>query len=341
MTSSILVDLAALLLVFSLTMYVILDGFDLGVGILLAVGHTQEERDQMIEAVEPVWDGNETWLIMTALALWAAFPIAYGTLLPAFYVPLIGMLMCLGLRGVSFEFRESAHTRTGWDAAFWVGSAGAAFLQGTVLGGLMSGVHVAMTLEGGVTRYAFFGGPLDFLSWSSCLCGVLTVAGYSVLGSAWLRGKMDGALWHRGATHHRIAVVAFAVMLVAAVACCAIGNVALREAFLQRSGGVLASLALAAGAILISLRGSGQGARDWSYTWSAVAVVFVFGGIACLLWPQIVPFAITFEQASAPASSILFVLIGAAVVVPVILAYTGMAYWIFRGRVDVHEAVQS
>ena len=177
--------LSALFLLFVLTLYVVLDGFDLGVGVLLFAQRDQRVRDRMVDAIAPTWDGNETWLIMAGITLLAGFPLAYSVLLPAFYLPLVAMLLSLGLRGVSFEFRHhSAHARRRWDAVFGGGSLVAALAQGAIVGGLIQGVRIE--------RETFAGGPTDIFTPFCVLTSVTVLAGYATLGAGWLRLKGQG-----------------------------------------------------------------------------------------------------------------------------------------------------
>src|SRR4029453_4268482 len=174
--------LSALFLLFALTLYVVLDGFDLGVGVLLFAQRDQRVRDRMVDAIAPTWDGNETWLIMAGVTLLAGFPLPYSVLLPAFYLPLVVMLLSLGLRGVSFEFRHhSAHVRRRWDAVFGGGSLVAALAQGAIVGGLIQGVRI----EG----ETFAGDPTDLFTPFCILTSVTVLAGYATLGAGWLRLK--------------------------------------------------------------------------------------------------------------------------------------------------------
>src|SRR5579864_9547207 len=180
---------SASFLAFALTLYVILDGFDLGVGILLLFQPAQAPRDHMVDSITPTWDGNETWIIMAGVTLLAAFPIAYSILLPAFYLPVILMLLALGFRGVSFEFRvQSIGHRRAWDVAFAVGSLVAAFMQGVILGGLVQGVTVQ--------NQQFAGSVLDIVRPLPLLSGITLPIGYAVLGAGWLRLKSSLAIQH-------------------------------------------------------------------------------------------------------------------------------------------------
>src|SRR6202166_2164440 len=196
--------LSASFLAFTLTLYVILDGFDLGVGILLLFQPAKASRDHMVDSIAPTWDGNETWIIMAGVTLLAAFPIAYSILLPAFYLPVIGMLLALGFRGVSFEFRvqTKAHHRA-WDVAFGVGSLMAALMQGLILGGLMQGVTVQ-------NRH-FAGSVLDIFRPLPIICGITLLFGYAVLGAGWLKLKSNVSLQRFASGSLRVSAPAFAV----------------------------------------------------------------------------------------------------------------------------------
>src|ERR1700674_2870953 len=194
--------LSALFLGFALTMYVMLDGFDLGVGALLLAQRDERVRNRMVDAIAPTWDGNETWLVMAALTAFAGFPRAYGILVPAFFVPVIVMLMSLGLRGVSFEFRHnSATSRRRWDVVFAGGSLVAALAQGLVVGGLIQGLDTDLD--------SFGGSPLDTFSPFCILTGVTVVAGYATLGIGWLRLKGDDATRAFARRHQRWVPLAF------------------------------------------------------------------------------------------------------------------------------------
>src|SRR5882762_2727807 len=188
--------LSALFMLFALTMYVVLDGFDLGVGALLLAQRDERVRNRMVDAIAPTWDGNETWLIMAGITLFAGFPVAYGILLPAFYIPVIVMLLSLALRGVSFEFRHNSGTsRRRWDVVFAAGSLVAGLAQGVMVGGLIQGVSV--------DRNAFAGSPFDTFRPFSILLGVTVVAGYATLGVGWLRLKGEDATRAFARTHQR------------------------------------------------------------------------------------------------------------------------------------------
>ena len=322
----------ALLIAFAVFAYVALDGFDLGVGMLFATTADKGERDVMMNSVAPVWDGNETWLIMGGGGLFAAFPLAYALILPALYVPLVLMLLALVFRGVAFEFRwRPGRLRPFWDASFIAGSAVATFMQGACLGALLQGIAVDEAAR------SFAGHWLDWLSPFSVLTGVALMTRYALLGATWLVLKTEGALnarMRRIATGLAVATVGF------------IGVVSLATPFLQEGyynrwfvglGIVLAVLVgaavLATGwALVRSLR---ETRRDWPPFVLAIGLfALCFVGLGVGMWPYAVPTEITIWEAAAPRSSQLFMLVGAGVLIPVILGYTAYAYWVFRGKVD-------
>ena len=180
----------ALVIGTAVALYVILDGFDLGIGILFPLFKNEEDRDQMMNSVAPFWDGNETWLVLGGGGLWVAFPKAYAVIMPALYLPVIVMLLALVFRGVAFEFRWVAKPRhRKWDIAFAAGSVIAAFCQGLILGGIVQGISVA--------NGEFAGASFDWLTPFSLLCGVSLVVGYALIGATWLEMKTLGAVGER------------------------------------------------------------------------------------------------------------------------------------------------
>ncbi len=318
------------LLAFAVLAYVVLDGFDLGVGILFAVEGGEEDRDIMVNSIAPVWDGNETWLVLGGGGLFAVFPMAYAIIMPALYPLIIGMLLALVFRGVAFEFRFRANrrsTRRRWDFAFFAGSAAAAFCQGVALGGLLQGVKV----EG----RAYAGGWFDWLTPFSILCGVAVVAGYALLGATWLVWRTEGGLHDRC---RRQASVLGAVTL-GMIGAVSLWTPFLDPRFLERWFGwpgilwtspvplIVAGLAVA---FWRSLRGGRQLAPFLCVLgW----FVMCFAGLGISMAPVMIPPDITIWQAAAPHASQAFLLVGASALIPVILVYTGYAYWVFRGKV--------
>lgn len=316
------------IIAFAIFAYVVMDGFDLGIGILfptLAVGN---ERDQAMNAIAPVWDGNETWLVMGGGGLLAAFPLAYAIILPATYPLMIAMLLALVFRGVAFEFRwRDPRHRPLWDAAFAIGSFVAALAQGITLGAILQGIHVVDD--------AYAGGWLDWLSPFSLLTGVALVVGYALLGATWLVFKTEGS----GARHaHRLAHL-LGIALLVALAAVSAATPLLHYDYWRRwfamPGLLLTSqvpllTAITAFVFFWSLR---KGKELLPFLMALALFLLGFIGLLVSIFPYIVPRAVTLWHAAAPAQSLSFLLVGAAVIIPLILAYTAWAYWVFRGKV--------
>jgi cytochrome d ubiquinol oxidase subunit II len=320
------------LIAFAVLAYVVLDGFDLGVGILFPFFPERADRDQMTNSVAPVWDGNETWLVLGGGGLMAVFPLAYATVLPALYVPIIAMLLGLIFRGVAFEFRfRTERWRAVWDWGFALGSTTAGFMQGIALGALVQGIKIADR------RYA--GGWWDWLTPFSVLTGVAVVVGYGLLGATWLNLKTIGPLRDKA---RRLAIYAGVGTLLL------IGGVSLWTPFLDPiyftrwfqwptaffSAFVPLLLAICAFGLWQGLTTD----RHLQPFLSALGLfVLSFAGLGISFYPYIVPGALTIKEAAAPDASLSFLLVGALVLVPIILIYTGYAYWVFRGKVDPSE----
>ncbi len=316
-------------------LYVLLDGFDLGVGILFPFARNRADRDVMIDTIAPVWDGNETWLVLGGGGLFAAFPRAYAALLPALYLPVILMLLALVLRGVAFEFRARGRTRGRpfWTAMFAGGSLVATFAQGLVLGGFIQGI----ALKDGV----FAGGPFDWLTPYSLLVALGLVCGYALLGATWLVWRTETEL-HGDARRWAWATATGVAALLAAVSLATLfvhGRIAERWGF-GAGGFDLASFAPLAPIPLLGLAGLagvGLGLRRGSHGWPFVGALMVFvsgyAGLAAGFTPQIVPYAMDFRQAANQDNALGLMLAGVAVILPMILGYTAWVYWLFRGKV--------
>jgi cytochrome d ubiquinol oxidase subunit II len=325
------IDLAtiwAFIIAFAVFVYVVMDGFDLGLGILFPLFPTKEDRDTITNTVAPVWDGNETWLVLGGGGLMAAFPLAYSVLLPAIYAPIIAMLIGLMFRGVAFEFRwRTQSKRNRWDIAFAGGSWLAALAQGIALGAILQGVQV----EG--RHYA--GGWWDWLTPFSLLTGVSLVAGYALLGATWLILKTEGSL--RDRAYHLSWYLLFAMLL--AIAAVSIATPLLTIQYAQRwftwpNIVLTAPVPVAVAAVTVLLLKNLAEKRDgWPFPLTLTLFLLSYAGLGISMYPYIVPQSITIWQAAAPASSQLFMLVGVAVLIPLILAYTGWAYWVFRGKV--------
>lgn len=313
-------------------MYVVLDGFDLGTGILFPFAPDDEARDTMINSIAPVWDGNETWLILGGGGLLVLFPTAYSIVMPAFYIPVMLLLFALIFRGVAFEFRHNAHSSQHlWDRSFFLGSLLAAFCQGLLLGALVQGVSIS--------EQRFSGGSFDWFTPFSVLTGLGVVAGYGLLGAGWLVMKTEGKVqrWAR-----RSGIVMGGGVLIA------MGAVSILTPFLRVEierrwfGGIntllLAPIPLlslvAAALVYIGLFDK----KREKLAFFATIGLFVCGylGLAVSLWPNIVPPSLSIWEAAAPESSQIFALIGVAIVLPMVLFYTWYAYSVFRGKASAH-----
>jgi cytochrome bd ubiquinol oxidase subunit II len=309
----------------SVTFYVLLDGFDLGVGALLLLQPDERSRDHMVDSITPTWDGNETWLIMTGVTLLAAFPIAYGILMPALYIPVIVMLLALGLRGVSFEFRAQAHQyRQKWDVVFALGSIVAASMQGLILGALLEGVSV----EG----IAFSGSVLDCFGPFPLLCAVCVLAGYVLLGGCWLQFKATARLQRFAERTLKFALPLFVAAFIAAAAI----SISIQPGILvawQTHTILLVTLSgimIVAALILFAGIGKHPDAQPFAASLTIVAAGIV--GLVVLMFPDIVPFRVSLWDAAASRLSQVFLLTGAVLVSPVVLGYSFFAYWVFRGK---------
>ena len=311
--------------------YVLLDGFDLGIGILFPFSRGHAHRDLMMNSVAPVWDGNETWLVMGGTALLAAFPKAYAILLSALYVPLMLMLTALVFRGISFEFRFKAHkSRWLWDIAFSAGSILAAFCQGIALGAIVQGLQV--------TEGQYAGGDYDWLTPFSLFTGLAVVLGYALLGSTWLIMKTEGELQARSyrAARRLLPAVLAAITVVSLWTPWVQPAIRVRwfslPNFYYLSQVPLVTLLLAATCWYTLALKRAEHARAPFYC-SVGLFLLSYLGLLISIWPYIVPRAMTYLEAASPASSQIFLLAGCALVMPFILGYTLMGYRIFSGKV--------
>ena len=332
----VLTVLFAFIIAFAVLAYVVMDGFDLGLAILFPLFPDRRDRDVMMNSVAPVWDGNETWLVLGGGALFAAFPLGYAVLLPALYTPLIAMLLGLVFRGVAFEFRWRVdHDKNVWDLAFFGGSLLAALGQGVALGAILQGVKVS--------GRAYAGGWWDWLTPFSLLTGVATVAAYCLLGASWLIMKTTGRLQDKAFDLTRIALFATLGFIIAI----SLWTPFLEGHYWQRwfafpsivlTAPVPLAVAFFSWALLESLRHR----RDAAPFVMALCLFFVtFGGLGVSIWPYIVPQTVTIWQAASPEKSQDFMLVGVGILIPIILAYTGYAYWVFRGKVDPNAGYHS
>ena len=314
------------LLAVSILIYVLLDGFDLGVGMLFGVASDEARRHAMMSAVAPVWDGNETWLVVSGVILWGAFPVVYSILMSAFYLPVLLMLAGLILRGVAFEFRYRAERlRWIWSASFAGGSLVAAFTQGLMVGALVQGLPIS---DG---RYV--GGEFGWFSPFAVLCGIGLCVGYALLGTCWLVRKCEDEV--RDDAYRLIPYLSAAllVFLIVVLVYALADNFRVMTRWLDRpflfvfpAAGMLAAIMLAA---------SIQRRQD-ALPFLMVVIIFAaaFGTLAISFWPYMIPFSITVEQAAAPHSSLAFMFWGAGLFVfPLMLLYTAISLTVFRGKV--------
>ena len=322
-------------------LYVTLDGFDLGIGILFPFARSKEDRDVMMNTVAPVWDGNETWLVLGGGGLLAAFPLAYSVLMPAFYLPVLLMLAGLILRGVAFEFRFRARNRGRkfWTQMFAGGSILTAIAQGLILGGFIQGVTVE--------NNRFAGGPFDWFTPYTLLVSAGIVAGYALLGGTWLMMKTKDSL-HGDARRWSLISATAVAFLLAAVS---VATLLVHHRIGMRWGIDTAEVQIAWDMLLPRLAIPALGlaglatifvmARKGSHLWPFIGalVVFLSGyiGLAVSFMPYVVPYALDFRQAAAPDNALGLMLVGTVAILPAILGYTAWVYWVFRGKVDTES----
>lgn len=333
---AVLTVLFAFIIAFAILAYVAMDGFDLGLAILFPMFPARHDRDVMMNSVAPLWDGNETWLVMGGGAMFAAFPLAYSILMPALYTPLIIMLLGLVFRGVAFEFRFRIDADENiWDLAFFGGSLAAALAQGIALGAVLQGVKVA--------GRAYSGGWFDWLTPFSMLTGVATVAAYSLLGATWIVMKTTGDLQDRAFRMTKYALGATLFF---------IGTISVATPFLQGhyyqrwftfpSIILTAPVPVAVALFTFGLWYSIEKRHDiLPFILSLCLFAVTFGGLGISIFPYIVPESVTIWQAAAPEKSQDFMLVGVGILIPIILAYTAYSYWIFRGKVDPNAGYHS
>jgi cytochrome d ubiquinol oxidase subunit II len=306
--------------------YVILDGFDLGVGILFGTTADEARRVRMLDTIAPFWDGNETWLVVIGAGLFAAFPDAYAVFLGAFYFPVLLMLFGLIFRGIAFEFRfRSERMRPVWDWGFVLGSAVVAFVQGAAVGAMIRGIPI--------TDGQYSGGPLGWLHPFAILTGIGLVLGYALLGAGWLVFKNEGAL--RDWAYRRIGWLAAGTLAVLALAFAATFEYSIlaRSDLLARKWGLVfpAIGMLALAGLSVGVHRKRHDAVPFALTTLFFIAAFVSLGV--MFWPYIIPYSVTVASAAAPDVSLQFLFYGGIVVLPVIAVYTIGVYWVFRGKV--------
>ena len=312
--------------------YVVMDGFDLGIGILFPFMNGTQERDVMMNTVAPVWDGNETWMVLGGAGLFAAFPLVYSTVLSALYLPIIFMVVALIFRGVAFEFRfKATRTKYLWDLAFIWGSILSSFFQGVILGAYIQGIQT--------TNGIYSGGGWDWFTPFTCFTGLGVVVMYTTLGCGWLIWKTEKEIQQR--MYHLMPRLIIALLII-------FGAVSLYTPLthpeiaqrwfslpnLYYFSPVPILVLLFVGLILSACKKQHE-LKPFIYT---LALVFLaFTGFVISLWPNIIPPSVTIWQAAAPESSLKFTLVGAAILIPIIIAYTFLSYWVFRDKVRIGD----
>jgi len=318
------------ILAFAVFAYVAMDGFDLGIGILFPALTKGADRNAAMNSIAPVWDGNETWLILGGGGLLAAFPLAYAIIMPAVYVPVILMLLGLVFRGVAFEYRARTGHPWLWDVAFAGGSVVAGAAQGIILGAILQGIRV--------TGRGYGGGWWDWLSPFTLLTGAAVVTGYALLGATWLVWRTEGGLQDRARLLAWFAAIGTLVAVVAVSAATPFLTTAYYHRWLSAPGLYYAAPV----PVLVGLAGFGlfralaRKAELAPFLLTLALFLLSYVGLGISMFPYLVPSTVTIWQAASPAASQMFMLVGTAVAVPLILAYSAYAYWLFRGKVG-HE----
>ena len=333
MTSSLapalsLVPIWTVILALAVFFYVALDGFDLGVGMLYNFAPDTKARNLIMNSIAPIWDGNETWLVMGSIGLYAAFPVAFAIIIPAVYFPILIMLLALIFRGLAFEFRfRDAEHRTLWDHGFAIGSALAAFAQGIVLGAYIQGFHVQ--------GRQFVGSSFDCFTLFSLFTGIGLMCGYALLGAGWLIIKTEGDLqnWARSLGKYALAGTVLAVGVVSLWTPYIDAQIASRWFSWPNIVFLSPVPVITAGLVIYVWRSLSNKSEYGPFVASLCLFVMSYLGIAISLFPMIVPKHFTLDQAAASPSTQAFLLIGTLGLLPVILIYTGWSYWVFRGKV--------
>jgi len=320
------------IIAFAVLTYVILDGFDLGVGILFPFAKSERDKATMMNSIAPIWDGNETWLVMGGGGLFAVFPLAYAVVMPALYMPIILMLLALIFRGVAFEYRwRTERWKPVWDAAFFGGSIVAAFMQGIALGALVQGIEVA--------DRAYAGGWWDWLSVFSILTGCAVVVGYGLLGATWLILKTENSLQRQMQTYAWWLGAGTLVFIGIVSLLTPFQDPVYFERWFNLPGSAFSIVVpVAVVAATWALFTGLNAGKDGQPFYSALCLfVLCFVGIGISFYPNIIPPSLTIAEAAAPDESLRFALVGTVVLVPMILIYTAYAYWVFRGKIDPEE----
>lgn len=321
------------IIIFSMLMYIVMDGFDLGIGILFIFNKDKFQRDLMVNTVAPVWDGNETWLVLGGAALYGAFPLAYSVIADALSVPIIVMLLGLIFRGVAFEFRFKATEshRPFWDKAFIVGSVVATFSQGVIVGSMMNGFEVA--------HRTFIGSDLSWLSPFSVFCGFGLVIAYALLGCTWLIMKASGEL-HKKMSDLALPLLA---LLLGVFVIISLWTPLTNSTIAQRWFSLPELFWFLPVPVLVIIsscqiyRAIKREAHYTPFVMTLLLVFLGFSGLGISIWPNIIPPSVSIREAAAPQTTLHFMLVGALFILPVILAYTFWSYYVFRGKVTSNE----
>ncbi|MDY1035859.1 cytochrome d ubiquinol oxidase subunit II [Lelliottia sp. CFBP8978] len=322
------------IIVFATLMYIVMDGFDLGIGILFPTTQNADDRDVMVNSVAPVWDGNETWLVLGGAALFGAFPLAYAVIIDALTIPLTLMLIGLIFRGVAFEFRFKATPahRPFWDKAFIGGSVLATFSQGVVVGAVINGFSV--------TGRAYSGGPFDWLTLFNLFCGVGLTVAYALLGATWLVMKSEDPLQARMRQVSKQLLLALLVIIAAISLWTPLAHPPIAERWFTLPN-LYFLLPVPLLVVILSAwawkRLNNAGSHNAPFVLTLGLIFLGFSGLGISIWPHIIPPSITLWQAAAPAQSQGFMLVGALLIIPIILVYTFWSYYVFRGKVQHGE----
>lgn len=311
-----------------LLLYVMLDGFDLGVGILSLTSSTEERRGILMTSLSNIWDANETWLVLMGGALFGAFPLAYGTILNALYIPIFMMIFGFVFRGVAFEFREQARRKFFWNISFGAGSFLAAIGQGFALGGVLKGIKVDAAGH-------FIGGHFDWLTWQTVLVALTLIQGYVLIGSTYLIWKTEGELQK---THYATAKLAAVTTLIGAVIITIgtpIFSIFARERLFSKPMVYIFAVIPVLAIVLIwqLILSLNKAEERTPFIWTILLFVLTFFGLGLVVFPYIIPTQITIYEAAADPSSLVFMLIFIGALIPVMLFYNVYQYFVFRGKV--------
>ncbi|MDB5394924.1 MAG: cydB [Rhodospirillales bacterium] len=316
----------ALVLAFGIGMYVIADGFDLGIGILFTLAPGDTERDEMMNSIAPVWDGNETWLVLGGTLLLGAFPVVYSVVLPSFYIPIMVMLFALIFRGIAFEFRfRASRFRIVWDWAFCLGSGLAALMQGMMLGSFIGGVAPAAVSGGGI---------LDFLSGFAIASGLGTVAGYSLLGATWLILRTENTVQ---AFARRAAPWALGLTL-AFIALISIWTPLIHQSIAHRWFSMPNIFYLSPVPLLTALLGFSiwraipRQREERPFILTILLFLLAYLGLGISIWPYAIPQSVTIWQAASSTPTLIFLGVGTLIFMPIVIGHLGYAHWVFRGK---------